>query len=194
MKQRIQQFKQHVIEASHDKNFIHHKWYVRYHLNIVEKIALELCAIYHEADKDLVLLLVWLHDYGKMMDFTNQHSATLNYGRKKLAELGFPQTVIDASLSYIAAIDAKKEINSASIEVKIVSSSDGAAHLVGPFYLYWLHENASRDFHELTASTARKAIDEWNNKIVLPEVKQAFQARQNFVLEQCGQLPSQFLS
>ncbi len=40
----------------------------------------------------------------------------------------------------------------------------------------------------------RKKIDkDWTRKIVLPEARQAFQARYQFLCEQAGDLPTRFL-
>ena len=58
MEKLIQEFKNHVVEACNNPNFVHHEWYVKYHLNFVEKISLELCEKYPEANKDIVLTAV----------------------------------------------------------------------------------------------------------------------------------------
>src|SRR6476469_2834975 len=64
---KIQAFKDHVIHISSDTAFLHHKWFVKWHLNIVEDMALELADLYPKADRDLVQVMAWLHDYGKIL-------------------------------------------------------------------------------------------------------------------------------
>src|SRR3989344_2998917 len=172
MKDLIQTFRTSVIEAAQNPNFIHHKWYVKYHLEIVEKISRELCEIYTAADKDLVTLLVWLHDYGKMIDTSNQHSSTLVNGKTKLLELGFPSDLVEKAISYIDIFDKKLDLDKETtpIEIKIVSSADAASHIVGPFYYLWMPENPNLDHEELMQSTIQKTTMEWEKKVVLPEV------------------------
>jgi hypothetical protein len=189
----IAQFKKHVIEKADNPKFLHHEWYVKHHLEIVEKISLELCKKYRKANKDLVLLLVWLHDYGKIVTQSDQYS--YDAGRIKLVEIGFQKDFIDKAILYVQIIDKKSEIdlNNSPIEIKIVSSADGASHMIGPFYGIYIYENYDKNFDELMKNNLAKLEKDWNRKIVLPEVKKMFAERYKFLSEQFGKIPPKFL-
>lgn len=200
MQANISAFKQHVIETSANPDFLHHKWFVKWHLEIVDKIATELCDYYPQADRDLVELLVWLHDYGKIIDFDNQY-AMGNASRQKLTELGFSKSIVEQAVTYIETLDKKLEldIKQAPIEVQIVSSADGCSHMVGPFLtIFWNEASdrtfAGKEFTELMQLNITKIEKDWKYKIVLPEARKAFKQRYQFLREQAGEIPARIIS
>jgi len=193
-------FKAHVREVSAHPEFVHHKWFAKWHLEIVARIALELAEKYPEADRDLVEVMAWLHDYGKILDYENQYEKTLTAGREKLTELGFSTEFVNKAIGGIEVLDKKMELDlhDAPIEVQIVSSADGCSHIAGPFMsIFWNFETdptfVGKDYEELMQLNIAKANKDWARKIVLPEARAAFESRYWYILELSGQLPEKFL-
>ncbi|KKQ98539.1 MAG: hypothetical protein UT24_C0009G0039 [Candidatus Woesebacteria bacterium GW2011_GWB1_39_12] len=185
-----------VTKASFNPDFIHHKWFVKYHLNIVEQIALELCDIYKNANRNLVKTLIWIHDYGKILGIRDGVEKITEVTAKLMEEIGFEQEFTDKAIQYLRIFESKMEfeLTKAPIEVQITSSADAASHMVGPFYSLWWLESPHKTFEELMEDNKGKALKDWNRKIVLPEVKKAFENRNRFVMENSGDFPEKYLT
>lgn len=184
-----------MIDRINNSEFVHRSWYVEYHLEIVETISMELADRYPAADRNLVLTLVWLHDYGKIIDWDRQHELTLTEGRRALISTGFPPALSTRAVDYIRLLDNSLELDlsTAPIEVQIVSSADGCSHFIGPFFQIWLWENSDRPLRQLMQENRKKAEKDWTRKIVLPEARAAVANRYRLVCEQNGDLPSGFI-
>jgi hypothetical protein len=173
----VERIKRNVIQIAEDPIFIHHLWYVTHHLTIVESISLELCDRYPNADVDLVLLLVWMHDYEKI---TRQVSPESKISEQDfLTQFGISSERIQQVLNSIEIIDRKnpEELCTAPIEIQILSSADGASHLVGSFFSIYWWENPTLSIEELRSRNLKKLTTDWERKIVLPEVKKAFESQ-----------------
>ena len=192
--EQLAQLRDRVIVAATDPSFIHHDWYVTYHLEIFLKFAGELCDRYPIADRGIVEALVWLHDFGKMLDVANQYELSISEGTKLLRKIGVDETFITKVMEYLDLFEKKKEIDlrTAPIEVQIASSSDAASHMIGPFFaLYW-KENHQKTIPQLMSENIRKLGHDWERKITLPEVHELMQSRHDMLLEQFGILPDKF--
>ncbi len=193
MQEKIAKFKSLTIENFSKKDFQYHEWMVKYHLEIVERIAMELCDAYPEADRDIVQVLVWFHDFGKPIDEKNEKETTLREGPKALAECGFSQEFIDKVLRCWELMEKKNEIDirTTPIETQIISSADGASHFVGVFYPSYFGDGD--DFVTTQKYLKEKIEKDWNRKIVLPEAQEAFRSRYEKAKELLGEFPDKFL-
>ena len=193
MQNQILKFKQLVIQNFSRPDFVYGEWIVPYHLEIVERLALELCELYPEANRDVVETLVWFHDFGKPIDEKNEKEVTLREGVLALVDCGFPQDFIDTVVMHWKLMEQKNEIDlhEAPIETQIISSADGASHFVGLFYPTYFGDGHSI---AVTQEKLKKKIGvDWNRKITLPEVKKAFEARYKIMKELYGEFPDTFI-
>lgn len=192
----LERFKKHVIEESKNPNFIHSEWFIDFHLKFVEKISFELCDIYTDADRDIVMALVWIHDYAKILNKEMEHDEKMfEIGRAKLIEIGLEKSIVDKLIDYLVIFEKKMEIDlrEAPIEIQIVSSADAASHLIGPFWSIYFKENNKKTILELLEENRNKLKKDWDRKVVLPEIKKAFKERHELVWEQSGNFPDKFL-
>lgn len=194
MQENIEKFKNIVIANFSRTDFTYHEWMVDYHLKIVEKIALELCDIYQEADREIVRALVWFHDFGKPLDEENERAVTLAEGPKVMLECGFPQDFVDRVVECWQLMEKKNEIDirTTPIETQIVSSADGASHFTGVFYPSYFNEDGD-DFATTQKHLKEKMEKDWTRKIVLPEVQKAFEGRYLQAKEMLGEFPDKFI-
>lgn len=193
MEKEISAFKNHVIHNFSREDFAYRDWIISGHIEIVERIAMELCGIYVDADREIVQALVWFHDYGKPFDEENEKEITLRDGAKALRDCGFQQEFIDKVVHFWQLMEKKNDmdLSEAPIETQIISSADGASHFVGTFYATYFSDGF--DF-ATTQDRLRKKMDvDWNKKITLPEVKKAFHDRYLRAREMLGEYPDAFL-
>lgn len=195
MENKIRLLKENITSLASDSKFIHNQWYVEYHLKLVEKISMELCKIYDKADKDLVTVMVWVHDVGKMINFEKQYEINSQIIQDLLNKIRFDEVFIQEVIKNVEIIDKNTEtdIKTQSIEIQIVSSADGAAHFIGPFFPIYLYENHEKNLSYLFKNNIAKAKKDWERKIVLPEVKRVFETRYKITLENNGEIPDKIL-
>lgn len=191
----VEAFKQVVVGNCQRQDFAYREWFVNDHLLIVERIAMELCDKYPHADRSVVLALVWFHDFGKPIDEDNEREITKTAGVEAMRSVGFPADFIDRVLASWTRMEMKDEIDISKedIEVQIVSTADGASHFVGKFYPTYFMDNPEEGMAETVDRLKEKMAKDWNRKIVLPEVREAFKARYQAAQEIIGQYPDEFL-
>lgn len=194
MQESLTKFKNIVLENFSRKDFKYHEWMAEYHLKIVEKISMELCDVYPDADRDLVFALVWFHDFGKPLDEENEREVTLKDGPKVMLECGLPQEFVDKVIERWILMEKKNELDlrTTPIETQIVSSADGASHLVGVFYPSYFNEDGN-NFVVTQERLKEKMEKDWKRKIVLPEVQKAFELRYVRAREMLGEFPDKFI-
>lgn len=176
MEETLAKLRTFITDKASDKRFRHHKWFVVWHLQIVETLSKDMAKYYPKADTDTIIALSWMHDYGKIVDYDTQYDhAHIEAGRQEMIRLGFDEAFATKIAESIKIFDRKDHLENESIEIRIVSSADACSHLVGPFLSIYWHENPDTPFEDIMQENARKFGTEWEAKVTIPEAIQAYQ-------------------
>lgn len=130
----VSQTKEYFLEVA-KKNFNLENYYLERHVNEVERWAKKILEIKSDADSDVVLLGVWLHDIGQLIGYKEiDHAISSEIeARRFLAEKGIQKDIIE-KVAHCVRAHRCKDIQPSTIEAKIVAASDSASHMTDIVY------------------------------------------------------------
>lgn len=137
--------REHFITSMNEGSPVHQLY--PHHAKQVEKWALRILEYYPEADREVVLLSVWLHDIGAK-DKKNLPTHEIHSERevkKFLPTLGLAQVKVDAVAHCVRTHRCKKDALPESTEAEILAAADSASHLTDIFYIIMLNDGSDKE-------------------------------------------------
>lgn len=163
MKEIIENIRKRALEECSNKEFKHHDWFWKYHILPMLKISMEL-AEKLKVDKELIELVVYLHDIAKMRGLDNHAEEGAKIASEMLPYIAKKDLILECIAKH------SKPSENDPIEVKLIAAADAVSHFLSPFFEIHLWKNPDKTFEELCASNIRKAEKDWK-KILLPEAQ-----------------------
>lgn len=112
------------------------KWFYGVHLLGVKKFAKELLKKLPEANKEIVLLGVWLHDLQRVRGIKGDHAKMgAVEAEKVMNQFGYSEKIIKHVKEMILAHSCNTRLLPKTLEGKILASADAMSHYVNDFYL-----------------------------------------------------------
>jgi HD superfamily phosphodiesterase len=149
-------------------------WFYDAHLLAVEKFANELLKKLPKADKEIVMLGVWLHDLQRVRKMDGDHAEIgAIEAQKVMVEFGYGQETIVLVKEIILAHSCDGGLAPKTSEGKILATADAMSHFANDFYLAvaitgqrdaksfkkWALEKLEKDYREkIFFGFARKMI------------------------------------
>lgn len=139
------------------------------HVSEVEKWARRMFKKYPEANKETILLSVWLHDLGHYPIPTEIDHAIRSEERAKefLEKEGYPKNKIEKVLHCVRAHRCR-DIMPNSLEAKIIACIDSASHITESIYFSMAKDDKenNREFRAYA-----KMERDYKNLSVFPEIQ-----------------------
>ncbi len=106
------------------------------HVKKVEEISEKMIKEHPEADREILLISVWLHDIGTMIGDRSKHDVISEKEAKRfLSKEGLDKDKID-KIAHCVRAHRNKDIKPKTIEAKILAVSDAISHLIrGPYMI-----------------------------------------------------------
>jgi hypothetical protein len=114
------------------------EWFYDFHLLVVEEKAKFLLGKIKKANKENVMLAVWLHDLQRVRNIKGDHAKIgAREAAKVLEEYGYNKKVINEVVEIILTHTCEKRIVSKTVEGKILTTADAMSHYYNDFYLHY---------------------------------------------------------
>lgn len=178
MSKKIIEIKKLIKKECQGANF---NWFYDTHLLNVEKFSKELLKKLPEANKEIVMLCVWLHDLQRIRKIEGDHQEIgAEEAEKVMKQFQYSEAEVIRVKEAILSHSCGKRLPK-SLEGKILASADAMSHYVDDFYLKiavtgqrnladykkWALEKLDRDYNKkIFFGFAKKIIDK-RHKILL---------------------------
>lgn len=115
--------------------------YLPRHVAEVEKWARKILHDYPKADKEVILLSVWLHDIGHVIKGQSEDHAVKSEAeaRRFLKKLKAPSGLVE-KVTHCVRAHRCKDIQPQTLEAKILAVSDSASHLTDFNYIVHIQD------------------------------------------------------
>ena len=138
-------------------------WFYDVHLVAVENCAKLLLEKLPKADKEIVMLGVWLHDLQRVRGIEGDHVKIGALEAKKvMREFNYPRWKIEALREIVLSHSCQKGLAPKTLEGKILATADAMSHFTNDFSLEiavtgrrdvkgfkkWALEKIERDYHK----------------------------------------------
>jgi HD superfamily phosphodiesterase len=135
-----------------------HDWFL-HHVQQVEKWALKILPYYPNADREVVLLSVWLHDIGQQHkeNHANHELYSEIEAKRFLSLSGVKEDTVEKVAHCVRTHRCKEDAKPATDEARILAAADSASHLTDIVYIYMLNAGNSRN--EVLAKLERDIRD-----------------------------------
>ncbi len=153
------------------------EWFYGIHLLGVEKFAKKLLKQLPKADKEIVMLGVWLHDLQRIRGIKGDHAKIgAREAVKVLREFNYEKNKISRVKDIILSHTCGTNLRPKTIEGKILSSADAMAHYTNDFYLV-IAVTGQRNLKEYKDWVMEKLDRNYNKKIYFDFAKKMIKKR-----------------
>ena len=160
------------------------KDFLETHLLAVEKFAKELIKKIPDANEEIIMLGVWLHDIQRIRKTEGDHAKVGALEAENIMKkYNYDEETIKIVKEMIIVHECDSESIPQNVEGKILTSADGMSHFINDFYLktVLLGKKKFKDAEDYKKWVLEKIDRDYNKKIQFDFAKEIIQERYDLI-------------
>ena len=159
-------------------------WFYKTHLLAVEKFSKKLLRKFPKADKEIVMLGVWLHDLQRIRGIRgirgNHTKIGAREAEKVMKGFDYDKKTIKHVKEIILTHSCDTNLKPKTIEGRILASADAMSHYVNDFYLI-IAVTGERNLEEYKKWALEKLERDYNKKIFFEFAKKMIKKEHDII-------------